>query len=447
MMKAKQQDLKQQEFRMAWQRAWMAIFLDKTGAIRFARVFFKEAKLNSLRKVLDKFWEERLSPSETVFAWAVSGAPISEIKWKVEEMRIQVTTEGLKELMSEKRGGSTPKRGKGQSARVDPGDGTENGQETKVKDKGKDTIDFASSSVPTSSTSTSSISSSLSSGDLGIKEDKKEEKKENEDLFAMDWSRNTLEDVDLRGEIRKILGEVQGSVELDQLKVSYLAGLFPTQIALAQPMTAEERKEFFRSYLKIGKIIPPALKQDFSKLSTKLTRWEKHEIDTLYRMQLRTRDKLKMVLSHLYETVDTEAIVTEQESEFGDWHRLFIALVDDLVWLVKEQQAIILQPHHLEAVATGRVDSIIPLEWKTQLREVTEFQRLFRTESRGGFGNRRGRGRFRARGTYPGRGRSFGFGNNNYSRGNFATMEGRNEHSRGVSSRGRGSFRGRDTQS
>src|SRR5262249_43662028 len=154
-------------------------------------------------------------------------------------------------------------------------------------------------------------------------------------------------------------------------------------------------------YLKLGEIIPQALKQDFSKLSTKLSRGEKHEVETLYRMQLRTRDKLRMVLSHMYAELDVELSVSEQSQIFQEWNCLFTMLVDDLVWLVKEQQTIILKPQGLEAVVLSHPESIIPTELKSRLKEVSDFQRQFRTENYfSGNGNRQGRGRFRGRGSY-----------------------------------------------
>lgn len=161
----------------------------------------------------------------------------------------------------------------------------------------------------------------------------------------------------------------------------------------------------------------------------------------LYRAQLRIREKLKVIMSRLYNYLDADVALSRQSQEFNQWFQLFTLTMDDFAWAIKEQQLVILGPHQMGDVVQADGASIIPAELKQKVKEIADFQaqfgiyhnsnhRLSRFSGRGGPG-RRGRGSFSR--FYPSRGGSFSSRRADYRSNSHSYSE--NDHP----SRGRGS--------
>ena len=248
--------------------------------------------------------------------------------------------------------------------------------------------------------------------------------------------------------------------ELDSKKLGILRSLFPEVIALEVVMPKSERQVLLKNISSFDSIIPAALKKDLSNLSSKLSRVEKRQIETLFLAQVRTREKLRVVLARLYESLVTSVSLDKQSEVFKSWHMMLILLVDDFVWLVKEQQLIILEKHGLKDVVSHDARSIIPTELKDRVKEIKDFRHSLDLDHFSRGGGYRGR-------RYPSRGynsyrSSGGFRGRNGGPSNFSRRGGFNRpnggfnrssspfrverdgyRSGGSSSSGRGRARGR----
>lgn len=125
--------------------------------------------------------------------------------------------------------------------------------------------------------------------------------------------------------------------------------------------------------------LPQARKHDFSDLSSKLNRSGKEHIKCLYQAQLRVRKILRIVTGHLYGCVDVSKSFKDQSSTFHQWNAMLELLLDEFVWLIKQQQQVIVKKAGMSDVLDMDNGSIIPLELKHKLKEVSDFQRHFGT--------------------------------------------------------------------
>lgn len=179
---------------------------------------------------------------------------------------------------------------------------------------------------------------------------------------------------------------------LDDKKLEFLADLMPDDVSMHRSMKSEERQKYLEGFPRFN-FIPQALQKDLSNLSSRLSRSEKEQINFLYRAQLRMRQKLRVILSHMYENLDVSKSMNNQNTIFQQWNSLLELTLDDFIWFVKRQQEIIFRQLGLQDVLDIDEGSIIPMELKARIKEVSEFQRHFGTGRFSGQGNSwRGRG-------------------------------------------------------
>ena len=166
---------------------------------------------------------------------------------------------------------------------------------------------------------------------------------------------------------------------LDSRKVDFLAELFPADVALNRPLKTSERQKYLDASPMFD-FLPQARKHDFSDLSSKLNRSEKEHIKCLYQAQLRVRQILRIVTGHLYGCVNVSKSFKDQSSTFHQWNAMLELLLDEFVWLIKQQQQVTVKKAGMSDVLDMDNGSIIPLELKHKLKEVSDFQRHLAVE-------------------------------------------------------------------
>jgi hypothetical protein len=217
---------------------------------------------NSVPKVLEKLRDEKCFPVDEVARWVNSGAQKKDISFTLGAMQrppsvhvpvpleLDDDNKGGSSILGKKRRINSPSSGASSHSELDSGSGSA----TEVEDD----------------------DAPLLRGNLSM------------DL-SMEQMRFFLSRLSLKDE------------GLDDKKLAYLESLFPTgDLALAKPLTTGERGKILNPYPKFSSIMPKARKKDLSNLSTKLSRADKEMIDLLFKCQLRSREKLRVVLFELY---------------------------------------------------------------------------------------------------------------------------------------------------
>jgi hypothetical protein len=380
-------------FGQEWEQSWRAV-LSKETAIKLARKFWPRSgsrgrgeKLNSFTRVLEKLKEEKCFPNDTIRAWVATGAHAKDILWTLGSMKV------------------APQK-------VTKGDGkehkdAEDEEERKRRAQKRQRVD-------------------ITSPVLGVKG------KPPSQVDSQDESEGSnTDDEELNSKVEKIIKKFMKSTslsvspsfekDLDAGKLAVLRSLFPDVVALDIVMSKVERQNILRGFPGFESTIPPALKKDLSRLSTKLSQGEKAHIETLFLAQVRTRDKLRVVLSHMYDNLVIALPLSDQSEVFKSWHILFSLLADDLIWAVKRQQSIILEKHGLQDVISHDARSIIPTELKDRVKEIKDFRRSLNLDNFSRGGGYRGR-RYPSRGSnsyrpFRGRGSNSRRGDFHYSNG------------------------------
>ena len=398
---------KSEAFGPEWEILWTGI-LSKDGLQRLCSKFWPVSRPASTYKTVNlclaKLKEEKCFPTEQVRIWASFGALRDQITWSVADMQ-------RREVVPTGTGAPAPKR-----RRSDPSGSTQ------VSDS--------------------------STGSMDVEEEEEEDPpvRKVADFTTMP---------DLLLELRRMGLNDRNMMARDEAKLSLLESLFPSEgLASHSIMGKSERQQLLKSCPSFENLIPHALSKDLSQLSNRLNRFEKAQIQVFYQAQQRVREKLRLILSHLYDEVDTNQPLSRQAAGFRSWLDMFYLCLDDFVWCIKQQQKIIFGKVGLSDVIDSSEASIIPTELKARIEEVSKFREHFNV-GRFSF-NRDGtrRGSFRSRGSrglprFYSSNRGFGrgrFGSSNYAlsseRSRSPRRESFNNWSSGTPSRGRG--RGRE---
>src|SRR6185503_19159681 len=95
-----------------------------------------------------------------------------------------------------------------------------------------------------------------------------------------------------------------GDDTLDSKKVRHLAELVSSDLTALPPMKKAERTQLLKDCPMFVNILPQALDKDLTTLAAHLSRAEKLQIKFLYRAQLRVKEKMRLILTNLYEYLD-----------------------------------------------------------------------------------------------------------------------------------------------
>ncbi len=222
---------------------------------------------------------------------------------------------------------------------------------------------------------------------------------------------------------------------LDEAKIRKLAKLMPVNIALMETMERREKSKLFKDIPFFNGLVPYALQKDFTSLSKGLSDGKRAKIRLLYLFQLKSRDKLRMCVQRLYEELDLAAPLDKQSKKFVEWETMLYLLLDDMAWAVKLQQKTILERYGYGSLLSKQENSIIPIEFKQQLKELKDFDASFARKSFfSARGNTRGRGGFRP--FFPSR-RGFQKRGSRKGSSTFTSSRGRSGRSGSVSWKGR----------
>lgn len=208
---------------------------------------------------------------------------------------------------------------------------------------------------------------------------------------------------DQHGEIEKLAKLLQDrgfavsqKKNLDEGKLAKLSELMPENIALLDPMDKRQKANIFKTVGFFDGITPTALSKDFTSLSRGLSFGQRKKIELLFTIQQRAREKIRFCLQRLYDELDVARPMDEQSEKFHEWEVMLYLILDDMAVAVKAQQKTILDRHGYGSILNKEENSIIPLEYKEQLKELKDFDAAFaRKRFFSGKGSSRGRGGFR----------------------------------------------------
>lgn len=183
---------------------------------------------------------------------------------------------------------------------------------------------------------------------------------------------------------------------LDEGKLEKLSSLMPENLALLDPMEKKQKAKIFKTVGFFDGLLPAALSKDFTSLSKGLSFGQRKKIELLFTIQQRAREKLRFCLQRLYDELDLTKPMDEQSEHFHEWEVMLYLVLDDMAVAVKAQQKTILDRHGYGSILNKEENSIIPLEYKEQLKELRDFDRAFgKNRFFSGRGSSRGRGSFR----------------------------------------------------
>ena len=347
-------------FGPSWEARWTRV-LTRHHVMKMCQKLFPDVqpKPNSLIRCISLLREKKCFCNETIDAWAKTSGHRKDVTWDVASMQVDYE-KAPQSLLGKKRGYDSIL-----SPSTNPphaGDGMDLSSPVQEHDAEEEVLSSSEEEEDATDRYTKRLSEFKSLGEL-------------------------VHDLQAIG-----LG-TKAEKSLDSRKVDFLAELFPADVALNRPLKTSERQKYLAASPMFD-FLPQARKHDFSDLSSKLNRSEKEHIKCLYQAQLRVRQLLRITTGHMYVCVDVSKSFKDQSALFHQWNSMLELQLDEFVWLIKQQQQVIVKKAGMSDVLDMDNGSIIPLELKQKLKEVSDFQRHFGTGrfSRRWNSGQRGRG-------------------------------------------------------